>query len=138
MRKIKRGSLTVEAACIILLVLLSIITVLSVCFFVHNHAWLTAAALEAALYGSMEGEKQGDAAAIAAMTRGEFLAQDVFLGTSHPEMTVNCQEEIEVMYHLAVRDYGTGLLLFSAPEGKAYLLPASDRLRTYLAETAAE
>ena len=132
--KIKKGSLTVEAACVIPLVLLTIITVLSVCFFVHNRAWLTAAACEAALYGSAQGEKGGDAAAAQATARGELLAREIFLGTRDPEMSVTAQDKIEVVYHLVSKDFGTGYLLSAFPEGKAVLLSASDRLRTYLAE----
>lgn len=52
---LKKGSFTIEAACVMALVLLTVIGILYLCFFVHNRAWLTAAACESALAGSMEG-----------------------------------------------------------------------------------
>ena len=59
-RNMKKGSFTVEAACIMSLVLFVLIGVMYLSFFVHNRAWLTAAAYEAALTGSIEGvQKEG-------------------------------------------------------------------------------
>ena len=46
---IKKGSMTVEAACVMSLILLVLMGLLYLCFFVHNRAWLTAAAYEACL-----------------------------------------------------------------------------------------
>ena len=56
--KIKKGSFTVEAACVMPLILLVLFGTIYVSFFVHNRAWLTAAAYESALSGSMEGNKK--------------------------------------------------------------------------------
>ena len=53
----KKGSLTVETAAVMSVVLFVLIAALYLCFFVHNRAWLTAAAYEAALTGSMEALK---------------------------------------------------------------------------------
>ena len=55
MRKIKKGSFTIEAALLMPLVLMILIGVLYLDFFVHDRAYLTAAAYEAAVSGSMEG-----------------------------------------------------------------------------------
>ena len=52
LRQIKKGSFTIEAACVMSLVLLVLMGVLYLSFFVHNRAWLTAAACESALTGS--------------------------------------------------------------------------------------
>ena len=52
---LRKGSFTIEAACVMSLVLLVLMGVLYLTFFVHNRAWLTAAACESALTGSMEG-----------------------------------------------------------------------------------
>ena len=133
--KMKKASLTAEAAMVLPLVLISVIVVLSVCFFVHNRAWLTAAACESALCGSMEGEKGEEAAEAAAASRGETLVSEPLIGAGYPEMSVSVSNEIVVEYQLSVRAYGTGYLLSSSPVGKAFLLKASERLRSHLAET---
>ena len=51
MRKIKKGSFTIEAALLMPLVLMILIGVLYLDFFVHDRAYLTAAAYEAAVSG---------------------------------------------------------------------------------------
>ena len=56
--KIKKGSFTVETACVMPLILLVLFGTIYLSFFVHNRAWLTAAAYESALSGSMEGNKK--------------------------------------------------------------------------------
>ena len=53
--KVRKGSFTIEAACVMSLVLITVMGVLYLSFFVHNRSWLTAAAYEAALAGSIEG-----------------------------------------------------------------------------------
>lgn len=58
MRKIKKGSFTIEAALLMPLVLMILIGVLYLDFFVYDRAYLTAAAYEAAVSGSMEGYKK--------------------------------------------------------------------------------
>ena len=55
MKKVKRGSFTIEAALLMPVIFLVLMGVLNLNFFVHNRAWLTAAAYEAAVSGSMEG-----------------------------------------------------------------------------------
>ena len=57
--KAKKGSFTIEAACVMSLILVAVMGILYLCFFVHNRAWLTAAACESALTGSMEGNREG-------------------------------------------------------------------------------
>ena len=54
MKKLKKGSFTLEAALLMPLLLTVIMSMLYLDFFVHNRAWLTAAAYEAAVSGSME------------------------------------------------------------------------------------
>ena len=58
MKKLKKGSFTLEAALLMPLLLTVIMSMLYLDFFVHNRAWLTAAAYEAAVSGSMEGYKK--------------------------------------------------------------------------------
>ena len=58
--KVRKGSFTIEAACVMSLVLITVMGVLYLSFFVYNRSWLTAAAYEAALAGSIEGvQKNG-------------------------------------------------------------------------------
>ena len=44
--KVRKGSFTIEAACVMSLVLITVMGVLYLSFFVHNRSWLTAAACE--------------------------------------------------------------------------------------------
>ena len=60
-KKVSKGSLTVETACVMPLILLVLMGLIYLSFFVHNRAWLTAAAYESAISGSMEGiRKNGE------------------------------------------------------------------------------
>ena len=52
-KRMKRGSMTIEAALLMPLLLLVVMITLYLFFYVHNKVWLTAAAYEAALDGSM-------------------------------------------------------------------------------------
>ena len=53
-KRMKRGSMTIEAALLMPLLLLVVTITLYLFFYVHNKVWLTAAAYEAALDGSLE------------------------------------------------------------------------------------
>ena len=55
---IRKGSFTIETACVMPLILLVLMGLIYLSFFVHNRAWLTAAAYESAVSGSMEGIKK--------------------------------------------------------------------------------
>ena len=57
-KKYAKASFTIEAACVMSLILFVIVGTMYLCFFVHNRAWLTAAAYEAALAGSLEGVRE--------------------------------------------------------------------------------
>lgn len=54
MKKLKKGSFTIEAALLMPLILMVLMGLLYLDFFVHNRAWLTSAAYEAAVSGSMK------------------------------------------------------------------------------------
>lgn len=57
----RKGSMTVETALLMPLVLLAWMGAVSACLFVHNRAWLTGAAYEAAITGSWDAiGAQGD------------------------------------------------------------------------------
>lgn len=77
----KRGSLTVEFALLMPLVLLAWMGVMSACFFVHERAWLTAAAFESAITGSWDAIcKEGDVEG-RAWEKASVLLQDPWYGS---------------------------------------------------------
>lgn len=97
-KKWNRGSFTVEAACVMSLVMLAVMGILYLCFFVHNRAWLTAAACEAALAGSMEGERAGGRAEETARRRSEELGNTGFFGMEHLKTQVKAGKNVHVVY----------------------------------------
>ena len=98
LRQIKKGSFTIEAACVMSLVLLVLMGVLYLSFFVHNRAWLTAAACESALTGSMEGiRKDGQSQEVAAV-RSRELGNVGFFGAENLTGQVKNGKEIKVTY----------------------------------------
>lgn len=98
---IKRGSMTVEAACVMSLVLLVLLGVLYLCFFVHNRSWLTSAAYEAALSGSMEGTRENGKITQAALAKGKELGNTGFFGADNLGLDVQADEKkVEISYDL--------------------------------------
>lgn len=95
---LKRGSFTVEAACVMSLVLITVIGILYLCFFVHNRAWLTAAACESALTGSMEGIREDGKAKEAAEVRSRALGNTGFFGAENLKIQVQEGKNIKVTY----------------------------------------
>jgi hypothetical protein len=58
---LRKGSFTVELACLMPVFLLVIFALIALCFYQHNQVWLTAAAREAAQTGCAQmGKKDGD------------------------------------------------------------------------------
>lgn len=99
-RKYRKGSLTVETACIMPLILLVLIGILYLCFFVHNRAWLTAAAYESALSGSMEGVKEDGQVYETARMRSEALGNNGFFGAENLSTQTNVGKSVQVTYDL--------------------------------------
>ena len=87
--KIRKGSLTVEAACVMSLILLVIMGLIYLSFFVHNRAWLTAAAYESAVSGSMEGIKRTGQVYDTARMRSEELGSAGFFGAENLSTQTN-------------------------------------------------
>lgn len=105
--KWQKGSLTVEAACVMPLILLTLIGTLYLCFHVHNRAWLTSAAYESALCGSMEGVKKNGSACDAARMRSEELGSMGFFGTENLTAQTNVGKKVQVTYDLdTISQYG--------------------------------
>lgn len=94
-----KGSFTIEAACVMSIVLLTVMGVIYLSFFVHNRAWLTEAACEASLSGSMEAVRQDGQAQAAAEIRGEELGNVGFFGEENLRCHVNTgKKKVSVTY----------------------------------------
>ena len=72
-KRMKRGSMTIEAALLMPLLLLVVMITLYLFFYVHNKVWLTAAAYEAALDGSMETARPEGKSRDKALKKGKEL-----------------------------------------------------------------
>lgn len=81
--KVRKGSFTIEAACVMSLVLITVMGVLYLSFFVHNRSWLTAAAYEAALAGSIEGVQKNGQIYEAASAKAQELGNVGFFGAEN-------------------------------------------------------
>lgn len=105
--KIRKGSLTVEAACVMSLILLVIMGLIYLSFFVHNRAWLTAAAYESAVSGSMEGIKRTGQVYDTARMRSKELGSVGFFGAENLSTQTNVGKEVQVTYDLdTISSYG--------------------------------
>lgn len=122
MKKIKRGSLTVELACVMPLILLVLMGILYLCFYVHNRTWLSAAAYEAALAGSMEGTKENGKVYEAARMRSEELGNYGFFGAENLTTQTNAGKKVQVTYDLDTAvNYG-GLFWHLRTEGTSEVI----------------
>jgi len=97
-----KGSFTVEAACVMPMILLVLLGCLYLCFFVHNRAWLTAAAYESALAGSMEGVKADGQVYETAQMRSRELGSVGFFGAENMSCSTSVGKRVQVSY-----DYDT-------------------------------
>ncbi len=94
----RKGSFTIEAACVMSLILLALTGTLYLCFFVHNRAWLTAAAYEAALAGSIEGAHADGRMAETADMRGRELGNTGFYTAENLAVNVTAGDRVKVVY----------------------------------------
>ena len=106
-KKVSKGSLTVETACVMPLILLVLMGLLYLSFFVHNRAWLTAAAYESAISGSMEGIRKNGEVYETARMRSEELGSTGFFGAENLSTQTNVGKEVQVTYDLdTISSYG--------------------------------
>lgn len=134
--KIKKGSFTVETACVMPLVLLVLFGVIYLDFFVHNRSWLTAAAYESALCGSMEGIKKDGKVYESARMRSEELGNVGFFGAENLSTQTNVGKEVQVTYDLdTIVAYG-GLNWHLRTEGTAKILDPVEHIRKIRAAAA--
>ena len=95
-----RGSFTVEAAALMPVIFLTLFGCLYLCFYVHNRAWLTAAAYEAAEVGSMETALPAGNVYEAADRRSKELGNIGFFGAENLCVQTSAAKEVEVTYTL--------------------------------------
>ena len=106
-RTVNKGSLTVETACVMPLILFTLLGLIYLNFFVHNRAWLTAAAYESALSGSMEGNKKNGQVYDTARMRSEELGNTGFFGAENLSTQTNVGKQVQVTYDLdTISSYG--------------------------------
>ena len=127
--KIKKGSFTVEAACVMPLILLVLFGTIYLSFFVHNRAWLTAAAYESALSGSMEGNKKNEQVYETARMCSEKLGSTGFFGAENLTTQTNVGKEVQVTYDLDTISVYGGLNWHMRTEGKTKIIDPVSHIR---------
>lgn len=106
-RTVNKGSLTVETACVMPLILFTLLGLIYLNFFVHNRAWLTAAAYESAVSGSMEGVRKNGQVYDTARMRSEELGNTGFFGAENLSTQNNVGKQVQVTYDLdTISSYG--------------------------------
>lgn len=129
-KEIKKGSFTVEAACVMPVILLVLFGLLYLCFFVHNRAWLTAAAYESALTGSMEAVKENGEIYEAASMRSRELGSTGFFGAENLTVQTSTGKRVQVTYSLdTIASYG-GFRWHLQAGGSSMVIQPVKRIRT--------
>ena len=128
---LESGSFTVEAAMIMPVVLLVTFSSLYLCFYVHNRAFLTSAACEAAVCGSIEGARINGDTYEAARDRSILLGNTGFFGAEnlYTETAAGTEpgSEILVAYELDTIFSPFGIHWHLKTEGRAGVFrPASE------------
>ena len=95
--KIQRGSMTVEMAMLMPLILL---VLLFLFFWIHNRTWLTAASYEAALDGSMEVVVPDGKIYEKALGKGRELGNIGFFSSRNLQVQVCTGKKVKVIYDL--------------------------------------
>ncbi len=99
-KKINKGSMTIELALLMPVILLVLFGVLFLFFYVHNRAWLTAAAYETALDGSMENARPDGKSRERALKKGKELGNTGFYGSRDLKFQVSDGKTVKVTYDL--------------------------------------
>lgn len=99
-KQLQKGSMTIETALLMPVILLVIMTVLYLFFYVHNRAWLTAAAYEAALSGSMEAAVPDGNSREAALKKGNELGDTGFFGSENLKVQAEDGKKVQITYDL--------------------------------------
>ncbi|MBQ8306705.1 MAG: pilus assembly protein [Blautia sp.] len=127
-RILKKGSLSVEAACVVPFVIMILMVMIYLCFYIHNRSWLCSAACEAALCGSLEAGSGTGHVRERAQERAEELGNTGFFGASDIAVKVRCQSSVQVAYQLDTKSmlgYGDSLSV----SGSSQIIRPEERLR---------
>lgn len=89
----RKGSFTIELACLMPLILLILIGCIYLCLYVHNRSWLTAAAYESAIIGSREMLVKDGTPQAAAYARGKLLLTPRLFGAENLNMTAETESK---------------------------------------------
>lgn len=89
----RKGSFTIELACLMPLILLILIGCIYLCLYVHNRTWLTAAAYESAIIGSREMLVKDGTPQAAAYARGKLLLTPRLFGAENLNMTAETESQ---------------------------------------------
>ncbi|MBQ9064067.1 MAG: pilus assembly protein [Blautia sp.] len=135
---ISKASFTVEAACIMPVVLMVTFSCLYLCFYVHNRTFLTAAANEASVCGSIEACRENGEAAAAARERCIQLGNTGFFGAENLHCFIEAGDEpgsrIRVVYELDSVFRPFGIRWNMHTEGTAYAFCPSYEIRHAIGE----
>lgn len=126
---VRRGSFTIETACVMPLILLVLMGSLYLNFYVHNRGWLTSAAYEAALTGSMEAVKENGKVYENALVKGRELGNTGFFGAENLAMQVNTGSKVSVIYDLDTVVPFAGLKWHLRAEGTSKIIDPVARIR---------
>ncbi len=103
----KKGSLTVEIALLMPIILLAWMGTVSICLFVHNRACLTAAAHEAAVTGSWDAIRREGDAQKRAQEKLQVLLRDPWYGSEDIHTVVEQRgDTLSVVIEGGHRAYG--------------------------------
>ena len=91
-----------DGASVMSIVLLTVMGVIYLSFFVHNRAWLTSAAYEAAVSGSMEGYKKDGDIYEKADIQGRMLGSTGLPGGENLSMQTSAGKNVQVTYQMDV------------------------------------
>lgn len=137
-KRMKRGSMTIEMALIMPVILLVLMGTLYLFFYVHNRAWLTAAAYEAALDGAMENARPDGKSRDKALKKGTELGNIGFYGSRDLKLQVSEGKTMKVTYDLELFSAYGGFNSHLQVQGKAKVIKPVSWIRKIkgLSETA--
>ena len=126
---IRKGSMTVEAAGLIPVIFLVIFAALYLCFYVHNRVYLTAAACESAVCGSLEEAMRTGGGYEAARIRSLERGSTGFYGASGLLSGVRTGDRITVWYSAVTKEETSSIAWPMTAEGSAVLLHPAREIR---------
>lgn len=126
---LEKGSFTVEMTVVMSLIFLVILSSLYLCFYVHNRSWLTAAAYETALTGSMETMKDHGKVYDVTIEKGKALGNVGFFGAENLSLEVNTDKNISVAYNLDIIENFYGLEWHLCTNGNSKVINPVKRIR---------